>query len=80
MITGCAVPNTIALTFDDGPNIPTTLQVLDHLKEAGMQATFFVNGANYRNIYDDDTAAVVKRMLREGHQIGSHTYESHWHI
>lgn len=70
VIYACTQPNTIALTFDDGPYIYTST-VLDKLKAAGMKATFFVNGQNWGNIYDNQ--AVVKRMIAEGHQIGSHT-------
>ncbi|MGN0674209.1 MAG: polysaccharide deacetylase family protein [Oscillospiraceae bacterium] len=35
-----------ALTFDDGPNTTTTLQVLDILKKHGVTASFFVVGNN----------------------------------
>jgi peptidoglycan/xylan/chitin deacetylase (PgdA/CDA1 family) len=38
----------------------------------GVKATFFVNGANYGNIYD--YAAVLQRIDGSGHQIGSHTW------
>lgn len=34
----------IALTFDDGPHPRYTQQLLDGLKERGVQATFFVTG------------------------------------
>ncbi|MBE5862586.1 MAG: polysaccharide deacetylase family protein, partial [Lachnospiraceae bacterium] len=34
----------IALTFDDGPHPEYTVQLLDGLKERGVQATFFVTG------------------------------------
>ncbi|KAF4869354.1 Chitin deacetylase [Colletotrichum siamense] len=70
-ITKCTVPGDFALTFDDGP-FTYTNHVLDLLAEAGAKATFFVNGENFGNINDEQD--VVKRMIADGHQIGSHTY------
>src|SRR5215475_10631062 len=37
-------PNQIALTFDDGPNDPHTLRLLDVLARYGAKATFFLIG------------------------------------
>ena|GEM_PF-395945 len=59
----------IALTFDDGPDLYATPRILDILKEAGVRATFFVqgqNGAKYPDILD--------RMSREGHLIANHSW------
>jgi len=61
----------VCLTFDDGPSAETTPQLLDHLKEAGIKATFFVVGQNIENAQG---RAIVERMAVEGHQIGNHTY------
>ena len=36
----------VALTFDDGPNIVTTPQVLDVLEENGVRGSFFLVGNN----------------------------------
>ncbi len=60
----------VALTFDDGPNPPYTEQVLDILARRGVHATFFVIGRN-AEAYPD----LVRRIVREGHAIGSHTYD-----
>jgi peptidoglycan-N-acetylglucosamine deacetylase len=60
---------TIALTIDDGPASPYTAQMLDELKAENVQATFFLIGQNaerYPNL--------VKRIWREGHEIGNHTF------
>ncbi|KXH27886.1 polysaccharide deacetylase, partial [Colletotrichum nymphaeae SA-01] len=70
-ITKCTVEGDFALTFDDGP-FTYTEHVLDLLAEAGAKATFFVNGENFGNI--NNFQDVVKRMVADGHQIGSHTY------
>lgn len=71
VITSCRVPGTVAMTFDDGP-YKFTNQLLDHLKQAGVKATFFVNGHNIGDIYQYDW--IVKRAYHEGHQIASHTW------
>lgn len=59
----------IALTFDDGPNPPYTNQVLDILKKENVKAAFFVCGANVKRHPE-----VVKRIAKEGHLVGNHTY------
>ncbi|CAJ0753334.1 18639_t:CDS:1, partial [Entrophospora sp. SA101] len=53
IITNCKTPGTVALTFDDGP-FNTTRALLKVLKEEKVKATFFVNGDNFRCIYDKD--------------------------
>ncbi|MDO4247135.1 MAG: polysaccharide deacetylase family protein, partial [Deinococcus sp.] len=63
----------VALTFDDGPDPTTTPAVLDALREAGMQATFFVIAGQAR-AYPD----LIGRMLAEGHQVEAHA-EKHVH-
>jgi peptidoglycan/xylan/chitin deacetylase (PgdA/CDA1 family) len=59
------------LTFDDGIHPEHTPMILDCLKAASAQATFFIIG-NTTAGYSD----LLKRMLMEGHAIGSHT-QSH---
>ena len=61
--------NKIALTFDDGPHPVYTPQILDTLKEYGVHATFFLIGENAER-----NPELVRRILREGHEIGNHTY------
>ena len=59
----------IALTFDDGPNPEYTPKLLDGLKERNVKCTFFLLGKN-AEVYPD----IVKRISKEGHLIGNHTY------
>lgn len=59
----------IALTFDDGPDNRYTPEILDILSEYNAKATFFVVGSNCE-MYPD----LVLRELRDGHEIGNHTY------
>lgn len=59
----------IYLTFDDGPSYNVTNKVLDILKENNVKATFFLIGNQIDGLED-----VVKRIHKEGHIIGLHTY------
>ncbi|WYZ39713.1 hypothetical protein EsH8_IV_000054 [Colletotrichum jinshuiense] len=77
IITTCAVPGTLALTYDDGPYIYTS-NLLDILEAQNVTATFFVAGNNIgKNRMDNpDTAwpAIMRRMYAAGHHIASHTW------
>ncbi|MDE2182217.1 MAG: glycosyltransferase [Alphaproteobacteria bacterium] len=64
-----AVPHTLALTFDDGPDPDYTPAILDILKEKNVKATFFVIGANA-----EAHPGLIQRILAEGHEIGNHTF------
>lgn len=61
--------NRIALTFDDGPHPVYTPIILDILREYGIHATFFMVGENAQEYPE-----LVRRIQREGHEIGNHTY------
>ncbi|MCI0129649.1 MULTISPECIES: polysaccharide deacetylase family protein [Enterococcaceae] len=60
----------VALTFDDGPNNTSSLQILDTLKKYNIKATFFMLGSMV-DTYPD----VVKKIHEAGHDIGNHTYD-----
>jgi peptidoglycan-N-acetylglucosamine deacetylase len=62
--------HAVALTFDDGPNPPYTEQILDILARRRIHATFFLIGRNVETYPD-----LTQRIVREGHAIGSHTYD-----
>lgn len=59
----------IALTFDDGPNDPHTLDLLDVLAKHGVTATFFMIGRFVRERPD-----IARAVAAAGHTIGNHTY------
>lgn len=61
--------NKTALTFDDGPHPVYTSQVLDILKKFNAKATFFLIGQNVKQY-----PYLVKRIVDEGHTIGSHSF------
>jgi peptidoglycan-N-acetylmuramic acid deacetylase len=58
------------LTFDNGYENGYTKQVLDVLKNKRVPAAFFVTGH-----YLNSEAELVKRMVKEGHIVGNHS----WH-
>jgi cellulose synthase/poly-beta-1,6-N-acetylglucosamine synthase-like glycosyltransferase/spore germination protein YaaH/peptidoglycan/xylan/chitin deacetylase (PgdA/CDA1 family) len=62
-------PHWVALTFDDGPDSRWTPLILDTLASRGVKATFFVIGENA-----DAHLTLLRRIYREGHEIGNHTY------
>lgn len=59
----------IALTFDDGPNDPHTLHLLDVLARHNVNATFFMVGRYVRHRPD-----LAVEVARQGHVIANHTF------
>jgi len=59
----------VVLTFDDGPYPPTTSKVLAALAQECVRATFFLIGQ-----HASEHPEMVKRIAREGHTIGHHTF------
>lgn len=59
-----------ALTFDDGPNPGATPALLDFLAEHDVKAVFCVIG---RNITAPGGAAILQRIVAEGHVLGNHS-------
>ncbi len=60
----------VALTFDDGPGPEITPRVLDLLDAAGMQATFFLVGAQAER-----HPTLARDIVRRGHGVENHTYD-----
>ena len=63
---------TIYLTFDDGPSLQNTGEILDILKQNEVPATFFVIG--------NTDADLLKRIVQEGHSIGLHSWSHRYDI
>jgi peptidoglycan-N-acetylglucosamine deacetylase len=61
----------MALTFDDGPNDPHTMHLLEVLARHNAKATFFLIGKYVRQ-----RPEIARAILAVGHEIGNHT-ESH---
>jgi Predicted xylanase/chitin deacetylase len=66
------VGKIIYLTFDDGPSLTNTNQILDILKSEKTKATFFV--INHEPITD----YLIKRIDTEGHSLGLHSYSHNY--
>ena len=62
-------PNQLALTYDDGPNDPHTLRLLDVLAKHEARATFFLIGKYVRQ-----RPEIARAVRAAGHEIGNHTY------
>jgi cellulose synthase/poly-beta-1,6-N-acetylglucosamine synthase-like glycosyltransferase/peptidoglycan/xylan/chitin deacetylase (PgdA/CDA1 family)/spore germination protein YaaH len=62
-------PMEVALSFDDGPDPVWTPKILDILKKYNVVGTFFMIGAEAQ-----DNVGVMRRVYREGHEIGNHTW------
>lgn len=63
----------IALTFDDGPNLVNTREVMEILGRHNATATFFINGKSVRG---EEHWQLLRDLVAAGHIIGNHT-QSH---
>jgi peptidoglycan-N-acetylglucosamine deacetylase len=59
----------IALTYDDGPNDPHTLKLLEVLARHDVRATFFMIGR-----YVQQRPDIAQAVASAGHVIGNHTF------
>ncbi|AUJ25429.1 MULTISPECIES: delta-lactam-biosynthetic de-N-acetylase [Virgibacillus] len=59
----------VYVTFDNGYEQGYTADILDVLKKHQVPATFFVTGH-----YVKEEPELVKRMVKEGHIVGNHSY------
>ncbi len=59
----------IALTYDDGPNDPHTLRLLEVLARHNVHATFFLIGRFVQQRPD-----IAREIVRAGHVVGNHTF------
>jgi len=59
----------LALTFDDGPNDPHTLRLLETLAKHNVHATFFLIGR-----YVQQLSQIVRDISNAGHIVGNHTF------
>jgi len=59
----------LALTYDDGPNDPHTLRLLEVLAKHNVKATFFLIGCYVKQRPD-----IAREVVRAGHVVGNHTF------
>jgi len=60
----------VALTYDDGPNDPDTLKLMDVLARHDVKATFFLLGRFVRQ-----KPEIVRALVSAGHIIGNHSWD-----
>jgi peptidoglycan/xylan/chitin deacetylase (PgdA/CDA1 family) len=60
----------LALTYDDGPNDPWTLRLLEVLERHSVKATFFVLGKFVRQ-----KPEIGCSIVAAGHELGIHTWD-----
>jgi len=58
----------LALTYDDGPNDPDTLKLIDVLGRHDVRATFFVLGR-----FAGQKPQILRALVFAGHVIGNHS-------
>jgi peptidoglycan-N-acetylglucosamine deacetylase len=66
----CRREHALVLTYDDGPSVVTTPQVLDLLAEMDAKGTFFLLGQRVQS-----APHVLKRLQDEGHELASHSQD-----
>jgi len=59
----------LALTYDDGPNDPHTMKLLDVLAKHSVRATFFMIGR-----FVQQRPQIARAVAQAGHVIGNHTF------
>jgi peptidoglycan/xylan/chitin deacetylase (PgdA/CDA1 family) len=67
---GSTRANAVALTFDDGPNVSSTLRIMKILDAAHVKGTFFEVGKAI-----DAEPAITRALYEHGHLLGNHSYE-----
>ncbi len=60
----------LALTYDDGPNDPDTLRLIEVLATHDVKATFFVLGR-----FVQQKPEIVRALASAGHAIGNHSWD-----
>jgi peptidoglycan-N-acetylglucosamine deacetylase len=61
---------TLALTYDDGPNDPDTLRLMEVLARHDVKATFFMLGK-----FVQQKPGIVRALASAGHAIGNHSWD-----
>src|SRR5579863_6411161 len=59
----------LALTYDDGPNDPHTLRLLEVLAQHHVRATFFLIGRYVRQ-----RPELAREIVKAGHVVANHTF------
>src|SRR5258708_8240150 len=65
----CRDSRRLAITYDDGPNDPHTLRLLEVLAKHDVHATFFLIGR-----YANQKPEIARAIVQAGHVVGNHTF------
>ena len=60
----------LALTYDDGPNDPYTLRLLEILEQHRVKATFFLIGR-----FVEQKPDIARAIVDAGHAVGNHSWD-----
>jgi peptidoglycan-N-acetylglucosamine deacetylase len=73
-LAGFGSSNTVAITFDDGPDPDSTPQILDELERLKLSATFFLLGSMV-----SAAPTLASEIVERGHEVGLHgdVHKSH---
>lgn len=76
IINGITHSGAVLFTFDDGPNISTTPELLDALDARKIKAVFFIVGQRIagRSHRADLRRKLIAQIAARGHIIGNHTF------
>jgi len=70
---GDTTAKRVALTFDDGPDLAATPNLLKVLKRHEIKAAFFPIGTKTR-----EYPGIIKQIDQEGHILGNHSFRHAW--
>lgn len=59
----------LAITFDDGPHVRRSGEILELLRKYDCKASFFLIGSRA-----EQSPGIVDQMIKEGHLVGNHSY------
>ncbi|MCP4444802.1 MAG: polysaccharide deacetylase family protein [Myxococcales bacterium] len=81
IVGGKEAPGYVTFTFDDGPDLKSTPEILSVLERFEVPATFFVVGRHFAKPNDTAKAGaeLLRDMERRGFVIGNHT-SNHQHL
>jgi peptidoglycan/xylan/chitin deacetylase (PgdA/CDA1 family) len=69
-LSGIGRPDHVALTFDDGPDLVSTPELLDLLAKRGVRATFFLLGSHVQSL-----PRVAAEIAEVGHEVAVHGWD-----
>jgi peptidoglycan-N-acetylglucosamine deacetylase len=73
-LAGFGSADTVAITFDDGPDPASTPLILDELQRLNLSATFFLLGSMV-----SEAPTLAREIAERGHEVGLHgdVHKSH---